>query len=780
MLNLVEHLKKCKTDIEAEAVAVSMKQNHELMEQVRTFIDRVVIEPRGNLPCHFIAYPENHSFRGRQETLNRMEDSLKPTLGEQKCYALYGLGGVGKTQLALKFAYSQSSNFRAIFWIPAQTSGKLEQGLLDAAHQLGIVDSSAMVDQKSGIKSFMTWLRSCKEPWLIVFDNADDFDALKQYWPSMSSGSILITSRDLGALQWTRIGEEISSMSAEDAKEMFFSAIEHHIPRSETNERAAESILQEIGHLPLAISAAAGIIAETECDLADFVQLCEENAHQPDLFARMTPDIRRIDYDLTLETVWNISLQRISAKSMQLLSILTYLDPDAVPVNLFQTGGRSHPEIGHLSKMTTWLQISKELRKHGLCSTANIYVSFRSDSTDSELTAPGISVHRLLLQTVFHRCSSQEKQAALDFAVALLKAEFPKVSDDKFRLSTQWKECHILLPQVEAVLSRCQNSNMAVPVDLVPILCACGRYSVERRSFSDAERLFSVAQQVCQDRGLQDWELAQFVQRSLGSILLESSAFRCEEAVKIFQGVVTRYEKTLEPDDHVLGITYSDLAQALAAKGEYDKAIALCRRGLSIIESIKDNEIRRDNRFHIHHNMARMYEMKRLPDEALRLHLYEGDAQGNGLRQEQSVCGAWNLYAVGNCLQLLKDPRAIETRMKALKIRHSLFGNHYYTAISYHKLGELHLEAGSLQDANESFRVARQILSDPMVNTEAELARTLWYWSMVKDKLLETEEAAKLRKQAMTIRSTLLGEKCVPASNCSNADFDEIVVYFNR
>jgi hypothetical protein len=104
MLNLVEHLKKCKTDIEAEAVAVSMKQNHELMEQVRTFIDRVVIEPRGNLPCHFIAYPENHSFRGRQETLNRMEDSLKPTLGEQKCYALYGLGGVGKTQLALKFA----------------------------------------------------------------------------------------------------------------------------------------------------------------------------------------------------------------------------------------------------------------------------------------------------------------------------------------------------------------------------------------------------------------------------------------------------------------------------------------------------------------------------------------------------------------------------------------------------------------------------------------------------------------------------------------------------
>jgi hypothetical protein len=41
--------------------------------------------------------------------------------------------------------------------------------------------------------------------------------------------------------------------------------------------------------------------------------------------------------------------------------------------------------------------------------------------------------------------------------------------------------------------------------------------------------------------------------------------------------------------------------------------------------------------FQIHHNMARIYEMKGLPDEALRLHYYQGDAQGNGLRQEQSV-----------------------------------------------------------------------------------------------------------------------------------------------
>ncbi|KAH7015795.1 hypothetical protein EDB80DRAFT_865177 [Ilyonectria destructans] len=285
----------------------------------------------------------------------------------------------------------------------------------------------------------------------------------------------------------------------------------------------------------------------------------------------------------------------------------------------------------------------------------------------------------------------------------MLKSEFPQVSDSQFRLSNSWKECGILLPQVEAVVSRCISSKLQLPSEFVPVLCASGRYLLERRSFKDAETLFTVAQEVCKAHGLAEWQQAQFVKRSLGGILFESSAIRCDEVVQIFKDVVTHYEATLNPDDPVLGTTLSNLAQALTAKGEYEEVIALSQRAVSIVSKIEDVWCRRDNMFYIHHNIARAYEMKGMPEEALRLHFYEGDAQGNGLRQEQSVYGACNFYAIGHCLQLQKDDRALEMHSKALKFRQDLFGNHYYIAISYHKLGQLYLADGPLNEASEVF-----------------------------------------------------------------------------
>jgi tetratricopeptide (TPR) repeat protein len=199
-----------------------------------------------------------------------------------------------------------------------------------------------------------------------------------------------------------------------------------------------------------------------------------------------------------------------------------------------------------------------------------------------------------------------------------------------------------------------------------------------------------------------------------------------------------------------------------------------------MVAKIKEEKSRRDAMFHIHYNMARIYEMKGLPDEALRLHYYQGDAQGNGLRQEQNVYGAWNLYAIGNCLQLQQDQRAMETHMKALKIRLDLLGDHYYTAISYHKIGQLHLRRHDFTNANEAFREAYRILCNPTENTRAELARTLWYWATVKQEMSQYEDAAKLRQRAVRMRYDLLGQEGPEYSNFTDDDFDKLVVYYNR
>ena len=515
--------------------------------------------------------------------------------------------------------------------------------------------------------------------------------------------------------------------------------------------------------------------------LADFIDLCEENDdRQTEPFAHLTPEVTGFDYEHTLATVWNVSLHRIDERSTRLLRLLTYLDPDAVPEDLLRKGAGGHKDLSYLAAAVTWLKVSRELRKHGLCSKVQIYGDSASRLADSEPVISGLATHRLVLKTVFHRSSDTEKRVALEHAVALLKQMFPPVSNVEFRLSARWRECHMLLPQVEAVVRRCKENRIQPPSDFVPVLCACARYLVERRSFPDAEERFTVAQEVCKTHGLDEWQETQLIQRSLGGILLESTVFRHDEAVRIFRDVVAYYEATLHPEDPVLGLTYSGLAQALTARGDYDEAISLSERALDITSKLEDTGSRLDKMFHIHHNMARIYEMKGMPKEALRLHFYHGDAQGNGLRQERSVYGAWNLYAIGNCLQLQKDPRALEIHMKALKIRQELLGDHYYTAISHHKLGQLYLNDGAFHEASEAFQEAHRILIASLATTEAELARTLWYWSRTKKHMGQDQAAVELRGKAIRIRNRLVIKEGRVDDTWDDEEFDDLVVYSNR
>ncbi|KAM0539718.1 hypothetical protein ACHAO7_011909, partial [Fusarium culmorum] len=778
IFNLINELDNRKIEVDAEIQVVSLKQSFQLKENLDRFMNNVSIKPKAKLPCHVIRYPKNPSFRGRQEVLERMEDKLLPSSTTLKSYALYGFGGVGKTQLALQFCYSHAHVFQAIFWISADTEKKIKKDLLDVADQLGCVDTSKIADQDKVIKDFMAWLRDCDDAWLMIFDNADDITVLKDYWPSTRRGSILVTSRDPAILLRTLEGEQVSCLDAKDANDMFFTAIQNNICRNDENEVLAKTILEQLGYLPLAIRAAAGIIVQDQCSLEDFIELCEECHNDPEPFAHLDPDVTSYEYSHTLATVWNIALQTLSTRSTKLLRIMTYLDPDAVPLQMIRKGSRGQEDIRFLSAMSSYRAVSRELLKNGLCSKATLFGQNTTIGKEGDIQSEGLTTHRLILQTVFHRCSDAEKEEALTQAVAMLVSEFPPVNDSDFRLSDFWRECHILLPQVEALITRCGNACLRLPRELIPVLCACGRYLLERRSFKDSERMFVAAQTLYKMEGLEEWEQAQFVQRSLGGIILESSVFRNDEAVQIFQEVVEHYERTRDPDDPVLGVTYSDLAQALTAKGEYDRAIGLCERALEIVNKIEDSLKRRDTVFHVHHNLARIYEMKKMPEEALHLHLYEGDPQGDGTRQEQSVYGAWNLYAIGNCLQLQKDPRAIETHSKALKIRQDLLGDHYYTAMSYHKLGRLYLDSKAFKEADRYFGEANKILDSPLDNTKAELARNSWYWSQVKKGLSEELESAKLIEEACCIGNQLIGQNTEDWRD--DEQFDKLVTYYNR
>jgi hypothetical protein len=139
----------------------------------------------------------NASFAGRDDQLEELRHHLERQEATVvvPAQALYGLGGVGKTQLALEYAHRYQADYDLIWWIVAEAPGAIPAGLAELAAQLGLVaDTSQIADQEQLAAAVLEALRH-KERWLLGFDNVPDRQQLAPYLPQ-GDGQVLITSRN--------------------------------------------------------------------------------------------------------------------------------------------------------------------------------------------------------------------------------------------------------------------------------------------------------------------------------------------------------------------------------------------------------------------------------------------------------------------------------------------------------------------------------------------------------------------------------------------------------
>ncbi|KAJ7431127.1 P-loop containing nucleoside triphosphate hydrolase protein, partial [Mycena galericulata] len=148
-------------------------------------------------------------FQGRQGILNKMSDYFDQDTGDQHIFLLHGLGGAGKTQIALKFIKQTSNQFSDIFLIDTSTQDTIDTGLKNIA-----VTKNAGTNQQDSLR----WLSNTPAQWLLFFDNADDPKIdLNQYFPKCSHGNILITSRNPGLCVYAGAHSLVSDMEESDA-----------------------------------------------------------------------------------------------------------------------------------------------------------------------------------------------------------------------------------------------------------------------------------------------------------------------------------------------------------------------------------------------------------------------------------------------------------------------------------------------------------------------------------------------------------------------------------
>ncbi|KAF7371255.1 FabD/lysophospholipase-like protein [Mycena sanguinolenta] len=218
--------------------------------------------------------PPSPAFYGRQTILDVMHQFFAQDVQKRKIYVLYGLGGVGKTQIALKFI-EEWSHFSDRLLVDASTTETIETSLknLATAKQTG-----------NSMQDGVNWLLSSQEEWLLFFDNADDPEInLNQFFPKCNHGNIIITTRNPN-LRFYGGHSQVSNMEELDAVTLLLNSA--HQEMSEPNKLLALDIVKALWYLPLAIVQAGAFILESGT-LDTYLDLFKKN-HAEVLKNRLT------------------------------------------------------------------------------------------------------------------------------------------------------------------------------------------------------------------------------------------------------------------------------------------------------------------------------------------------------------------------------------------------------------------------------------------------------------------------------------------------------------
>ncbi len=284
-----------------------------------------------------IPYAHNFYFIGREEILSQLHTMLNDQERTHP-YAINGLGGVGKTQTVVEYAYRYQQRYKAVLWVHAATTETLATSYNELAHVLNLPQKDET--DATVIREVVTIWLQIHDRWLLIFDNADEPDLIRDFLPKHSTGHILITTRahDLQELAIRLPLHELDEATGA----LFLLRRMNHLPlnapldqANEDRQKLAGELSQEMGGLPLALAQAGAYMDKTGKSLADYLSLYR--THRSKLLGRHK-DVPH-DYSEPVATTWNISFEcmiKQNAAAVDLFHFCAFLAPDTIPEEMKQ------------------------------------------------------------------------------------------------------------------------------------------------------------------------------------------------------------------------------------------------------------------------------------------------------------------------------------------------------------------------------------------------------------------------------------------------------------
>ncbi|RYO26148.1 hypothetical protein AA0113_g12537, partial [Alternaria arborescens] len=387
--------------------------------------------------------PVVSQFVARDAEMQALEKVLvdtAPTTTSRNVVIVHGLGGIGKTQLVVKFAREHQGRFSAIFWLDGSSEASLKQSFVSMAQRLpqgkltadGVqMRSQATVEAEVAVRECQQWLSiPTNSRWLLIIDNVDrdhqdrdDSQAydVKAYFPDADHGSILITSR-LASLQRLGSGVKVGTVATEQARAI----LENNAGRVVED---ADVVLELLHGLPLALTQAGSYMRETNASATTYAK------HYSQTWERLMESEARFpleEYgDRSVLTTWTISygqVQRQSKEAAWLLKLWGLLDNGELWYELVAACN----DLAAETDVPTWL---REVAEDELAFDQAIRLLTRYSLVDGKEGTEGHSMHSVLHRWCGHLADEEEQDELGCLAVGLVASNVPSKSDAQF-----WKK----------------------------------------------------------------------------------------------------------------------------------------------------------------------------------------------------------------------------------------------------------------------------------------------------------------------------------------------------
>lgn len=733
-----------------------------------------------------VPYQRNIFFTERDDALRLLHRELqaRDAIALTQPQAITGLGGIGKTQMALEYAYRHGTAYTAVLWVRAASTSELVSSFVELAGVLNLPERHQQ-DQNLMIDAVQRWLRRHTD-WLLIFDNMDNLSVAQEFLPKAGTGHLLFTTR-AQALGNIAQCVEVQPMKPEIGALLLLHRAELlplHAPLKQAkkeDDAIAREISRELDGLPLALDQAGAYISATRCSLRDYLMLYE--TRRQDVLKERGSFNQ--DYPASVATTWSLSFEKVNAAqpaAAELLNFCAFLAPDAIPETII-TGGASY--LGNVlapmvADPTQFDLLSKEILKYSLIQ--------REPDTGT------LSVHRLVQAVLRDGMPAQIQEQWMQCAIQAVTFAYPEENPDL--VLTNWPRLEVerLLPHALMCATWIEQASFTTPVAGV-LLNNAAYYLENHARYREAEPLYQRALAISEQQLGADHLVTASCLNNLAG--LYESLGRYEEAEPLYQRSLAISEQPEGNEHPNTANCLNNLANLYCAQGRYREAELLYKHALAINEKqLGDNHLKTvgslNNLALLYHMWGRYKEVEPLYQRALAVcwqyeHPHTATLLNNlgGIYKELGRYGEAELLyqrALKICEQQLGDEHpdtalslnnlagfycarnryreAEPLYQRVLMIFEQKLGDdHPQTVTSLNNLAELYREQGRYREAEPLYQRALMISEQQLGEEHPDIAGHLNNLAILYQDQERYREAEKLYKRAIAVCERRLGNE---------------------